>query len=145
MSQQTTNETGRILAKRERNRAEYLQSRQTQEAVLLRLGIGEKRILDAAAASAGLSRSAFAQLYLIPIAAALTEERINALTRLTTARTAALSTVLAALIDLEINKPAVDTLPSELDREVSLAFDDLFSIRRAPDEGPEADATQLGL
>lgn len=145
MSQRTTNETGRILAKRERNRAEYLQSRQNQEAVLLRLGIGEKRILDAAAASAGLSRSAFAQLYLIPIVAALTEERIQALTRLTAARTAALSTVLAALIDSEINKPAVDTLPSELDREVSLAFDDIFSVGRARDGGPGAEATQPGL
>lgn len=135
MSNQSINSEARAIAKRERNRSDYLRSTKTQEAVLLRLGVGEKRILDAAAANAGLSRSAFAQLYLVPIAAALTTERLQALTRLTASQTISLSTALAMLIDTEIEKLTIGAPFSELDEDVSLAFDELFDVDRMQNNG----------
>lgn len=137
MSNQSIKSDARILAKRERNRSDYRRSTKTQEAVLLRLGVGEKRILDRAAANAGLSRSAFAQLYLVPIAAALTTERLQALTQLTASRTVSLSTALATLIDAEIAKVLVDGPFSDADDDVSLAFDELFDVDRAQSNGSD--------
>lgn len=139
MSNQSIKSEARILAKRERNRSDYRRSTKTQEAVLLRLGVGEKQILDRAAANAGLSRSAFAQLYLVPIAAALTTERLQTLTQLTASRTVSLSTALATLIDTEIEKLTVGAPLSDLDGNVSLAFDELFDVNRAQSNGRDPD------
>lgn len=128
MTKQAVDGDIRLLAKRERNRADYQRSKTSQEAVLLRLGAGEKRILDQAASNAGLSRSAFAQLYLVPIAAALTTERLGALTTMTWTRKIALSTAIANLIDAQAAALEAPLIEAESQAEISLAFDELFSV-----------------
>lgn len=128
MTKQTLDGAKRRLAKRERNRADYERSKASQEAVLLRLGSGEKRILDEAASNAGLSRSAFAQLYLVPIAAALTVERLEILTTMTWKRKIALSTAIAVLIDVQTNELASGSIEPENQEDISLAFDELFTV-----------------
>jgi hypothetical protein len=127
MTKQAVDGDIRLLAKRERNRADYQRSKASQEAVLLRLGAGEKRILDQAASNAGLSRSAFAQLYLVPIAAALTNERLDTLTTMTWTKKIALSTAIAILIDAQAAPEA--PLSDEADHaRIALSFDELFSV-----------------
>jgi hypothetical protein len=128
MTKQTVSGTKRQLAKRERNRADYERLKASQEAVLLRLGSGEKRILDEAASNAGLSRSAFAQLYLVPIAAALTVERLEILTTITWKRKIALSTAIAVLIDLQTNELSGGAIEPESQEDIALAFDELFAV-----------------
>lgn len=54
--------------RREANRAYYRRAKTKQEAVLLRLDVGDLARLDQACATASLSRSAFAKLYLLPLA-----------------------------------------------------------------------------
>jgi hypothetical protein len=128
MTKQTLDGAKSRLAKRERNRADYERSKASQEAVLLRLGSGERRILDEAASNAGLSRSAFAQLYLVPIAAALTVERLEILTTMTWKRKIALSTAIAVLIDVQTNELAGGSIEPENQENISLAFDELFAV-----------------
>lgn len=137
MTKQAIDGAERRLAKRERNRADYKRSKTSQEAVLLRLGAGEKRILDEAASNAGLSRSAFAQLYLVPIAAALTIERLEALTTMTWTRKIALSTAIAALIDAQTNELSGASIEPESPEDISLAFDELFAVSSSSRDGIE--------
>ena len=61
----------RTSKKSRRNKLDYLARKKRDHHVLLRLGNGSHKQLDAACESAGLSRSAFATLYLPPILAAL--------------------------------------------------------------------------
>lgn len=128
MTKQAVDGDIRLLAKRERNRADYQRSKASQEAVLLRLGAGEKRILDQAASNAGLSRSAFAQLYLVPIAAALTTERLGTLTTMTWTMKIGLSTAIANLIDAQSAAPEAPLNDAENHAGIALSFDELFSV-----------------
>jgi len=113
-------------AKSERNRSDYCRTKKTQEPVLLRLGVGEKRGLDQAAFNTGLSRSAFAQLYLIPICAALTSERLGALDQIMRARGIGLSTLVATLLDNATAEISGLRTASEDLSLISEAFDTLF-------------------
>lgn len=137
MTKQAVDGAERRLAKRERNRADYQRSKASQEVVLLRLGAGEKQILDQAASNAGVSRSAFAQLYLVPIAAALTIERLEALTAMTWTRKIALSTAIAAIIDAQTNELYGASIEPESPEDISLAFDKLFAVRSSSSDDIE--------
>jgi hypothetical protein len=57
--------------KQQANRAHYVKMTGRQESALLRLDIGDLARLDRARATAGLSRSAFVKLYLLPCADAV--------------------------------------------------------------------------
>ncbi len=57
-------EDSRVQAKRERNRRDYERSKTEREHVLLRLDPGGAASLDAAARRAGLTRAAFARMFL---------------------------------------------------------------------------------
>jgi hypothetical protein len=59
------------IDKREANRAYYLKAKARREAALLRFEVGDLARLDHACSAAGLSRSAFAKLYLLPLADAI--------------------------------------------------------------------------
>lgn len=60
-------------AKSDRNRRAYLKSKKECDVVLLRLDPGGRTALDEASRAAGLSRAAFARIYLIPLVEVLTE------------------------------------------------------------------------
>jgi len=61
----------RTRRKSERSKAAYAAAKASTEATLLRLDRGSLARLDAARRQAGLSRSAFVEIYLLPIADAL--------------------------------------------------------------------------
>jgi len=84
--------------KRERNRAHYLESKQRQDAALLRLDKGDLARFDAARSAAGLSRSAFATLYLLPVADALAS-RLADIERARKDRGISLGTFIAQAVD----------------------------------------------
>lgn len=85
-------------SKRERNRADYLARRSTQDAVLLRLDKGDAAILDSACRAAGLSRAAFARLYLVPLCGVLAA-RAPQIDQARIYRRQSLKTYLAAALD----------------------------------------------
>lgn len=108
--------------KREANRAYYLKTRGRQEAALLRLDQGDLARLDRSCAAAGLSRSAFAKLYLLPLADAITA-RIGEIEAVRVARGASLATfiehAIAEALASEHAAPAVQSAAAD-------EFDALF-------------------
>lgn len=57
--------------KRRRNAQDYQSSKSKQDHILLRLDKGDRARLDSACSTVGLSRAAFAKLYLLPLTDAL--------------------------------------------------------------------------
>ena len=108
------------------NRAHHARLRNMQEHLLLRLQPGDRARVDAGASACGLSRAAFAQLYLVPFAAALTPGRVAKLAELSSRQCIGLAAVFGRLIDrAELSAPSeppVATLAAE--------FDELFGAER---------------
>lgn len=106
--------------KRERNRADYLARKGCADHVLLRLDKGGAAILDAAAKAGGLSRAAFARLYLAPLAEALAG-RMAAVDRARAARGQSLRSFVAEALASAIaahggaEPPAPHTAADEFD------------------------------
>ena len=122
-----TNENRRVDldAKRESNRKHYSATKGAQDHLLVRLNKGERSAIDLAAAAADLSRTAFFQLYLVPICAALTRDRIAALAGLTRSRTISLATAIGLLIDAEMDRPESE-VHSIADEKLMDEFESLF-------------------
>jgi hypothetical protein len=89
--------------RRESNRAHYLLSKQLQDAVLLRIDKGDLARLDRACHVAGLSRSAFATLYLLPMANALSA-RFDDIETARAKRGISLETFFARAIDASLSE-----------------------------------------
>ena len=105
------------------NRSQHAKLKAQQDHVLLRLGKGDRGALDVAASAAGVSRAAFAQLYLVPFAAAMDSARLGKLAALGEAQRIGLTSVLARLIDQASSPQAI----SGGDREaIASEFDALF-------------------
>ena len=67
MSKTTYTYEQRKALKSQRNRDNYHKAKTTQDKVILRLDKGQLAKLDAASSASGLSRAAFARLFLFPI------------------------------------------------------------------------------
>lgn len=109
----------------EQNQAYYGRSKLSKDHLLLRLDKGGKSLIDAAAHAAGLSRPAFFQLYLIPLCATFTAERLEQIARISHDRRLSIVTLLSELIDTAIENHSPDaagSMPS-----VAVAFDELFN------------------
>lgn len=117
-----------------RNQRYYEKTKGAQDQVLMRLNKGERAILDSAALAAGLTKAAFFQLYLAPMAAVLTPERLQRLNRLTLLRKISISTAVARLIDAQLSQleASVET-DLAASAEVSIAFDSLFAKSFPPE------------
>ena len=104
------------------NRAHHARRKAEQDQVQLRLQRGDRLALDAAACAAGFSRTAFAQLYLVPFAQSLSAERLAKLAALGAGQRLGLAAVLGRLIDYaELGAPTHAPAPALSDE-----FDDLF-------------------
>lgn len=90
--------------KQEANRAHYAKIKGRQEAALLRLDVGDLAKLDEARAVAGLSRSAFAKLYLLPIASEVAA-RFEEVELTRSAGRMSLATFIARALDLALRPP----------------------------------------
>ena len=110
---------------RQRNKADYLARKNRCDDVLLRLDKGDAAILDAACKAAGLSRSAFAKLHLIPLLAALTPRMVD-VDRARIARAQTLATFLGAAIDLTLIDSSSQI--SQNAHKTSSQFDDIFGL-----------------
>lgn len=113
----------RTEAKRLRNKRAHAASQLVCDHVLLRLDKGGAATLDAAGAEAGLSRSAFARLYLEPLVSALAPN-LHAIDEASRARGQSLAQFLASAIEralLPAPEQAADALPAAAD------FDRLFA------------------
>jgi hypothetical protein len=95
-------------AKRRSNRKSHAVSKTRQEHALLRLDLGSLAVLDSASSAAGLSRSAFASIYLVPLTAALADRMPDIDLALRT-RKLTLSTFLARAIDAALAGQAEET------------------------------------
>ena len=116
---------GEKAAKRaEANRAHHARLKASQDHLLLRLQRGDRARMDAAAARCGISRAAFAQLYLVPFSEALTSERVAKLAMLGGQRRLGLGSLLGGLIDLAPAEAA--GAPASAPAELSGEFDALF-------------------
>ncbi|MES2149881.1 MAG: hypothetical protein V4508_08805 [Pseudomonadota bacterium] len=113
-------------AKAQRNRAHYLQSASTHEHALLRFGPGDLAIFDGACAAAGLSRSAFARIYLVPLMAVLAD-KLPAIDGAKRKRNQSLATFLSDAIDASASKALA---PDDDATRAGIEFDALFG---APD------------
>ena len=111
--------TDRAAQRATANKAHYARLKASQDHLLLRLQKGDCARLDAAAARCGISRAAFAQLYLVPFSEALTSERVAKLARLGRQRRLGLGSLLGNLIDLApdeaLGAPAAGKLSEEFD------------------------------
>ena len=115
-------QTDKRAIKAQSNRAQHQKLKATQEHLLLRVQRGERSAIDSGARACGLSRAAFAQLYLVPFATALTEERVAKLAALGASQRLGLAALFGRLIDrADLSSPA-DTPAAALSEE----FDDLF-------------------
>lgn len=115
-------EIDRRARKAASNRAHHARRKAEQDQVLLRLQKGDRLALDAAAGVAGLSRTAFAQLYLIPFARALSEERLAKLAALGASQRLGLAAIFCRLVDQAKTGAPAEAPSSALSEE----FDDLF-------------------
>jgi hypothetical protein len=106
----------------EQNKSQHQRLRSLQDHILLRLHKGDRLSVDTAAGACGLSRAAFAQLYLVPFAEALTPERVKKLAVLGSRQRLGLASVFGRRIDQASISSRSDTPASELSAE----FDELF-------------------
>lgn len=116
------------LRKRERNRTDYLARKVSEDHVLLRLDKGGAASLDAAAKAAGLSRAAFARLYLAPLAEALAG-RLADVDRARFARAQSLRSFVANALDIAIEAIEAHGDPSATQPSAAAEqFDDMFGV-----------------
>jgi len=109
--------------KSQQNQRDYLARKLRQEHFLLRLDKGDLEILGHASTAAGLSRSAFARIYLFPIIATLSE-RMSDIDRARIARTQSLETFIGRAIDSALKTSEAPSSPQSL--EAIDEFDHLF-------------------
>ena len=109
-------------ARKRQNREHHARAKARQNHALLRLDKGDLAVLDAASAAAGLSRSAFAGMFLLPMAAALAL-RIDAVERARAARRQSLGTFLARALDAQLAAAPEPLAPDRVAGE----FDELFA------------------
>lgn len=107
--------------KSERGKAAYAASKASGESALLRLDKGSLARLDGARVGLGLSRSAFAQIYLLPIAEALAE-RLPEIDAACRARGFSIATLVRQALSSELAREAAEPAGAEAAAE----FDDLF-------------------
>lgn len=98
MSKKKYTDEQRKAIKSQRNRDDYFKAKTTQDKVILRLDKGELAKLDAASSASGLSRAAFARLFLSPILDAMSS-RLGAIDVARTARRQSLAQFLGHAID----------------------------------------------
>lgn len=108
--------------KQEVNRAHYAKIKGHQEAALFRLDVGDLAKLDEARGVAGLSRSAFAKLYLLPMASEVAA-RFAEVERARSAGGMSLGTFIARAIDLALAPPEHSRADM---RDACAEFDRLF-------------------
>ena len=111
----------RSSKKRLRNASDYRSSKAAQDHVLLRLDKGDRARLDAACLAAGLSRAAFAKLYLMPLADGLAA-RLPQIERARSIQSVSLATFLSRAVDLALRDPENRHPPPAISSE----FDALF-------------------
>lgn len=108
--------------RRKANRDYYRKSKAKFEATLLRLDVGDLTRLDQACQAAGLSRSAFAKLYLLPLSDAIAM-RLGEIEVARIARGISLATFIdRAIANALAAEPPAPTAPSAASNE----FDALF-------------------
>ena len=109
-------------AKRARNARDYLAAKPKQDQILLRLDKGSARLIDEASQSAGVSRAAFARLYVLPIVATL-GPKLRCIDEAARGRGKSLQQFLAAAIDSALAgaEPAIHG-----ESAAASEFDDLF-------------------
>lgn len=108
-----------------RNRREYLKSKEERDIVLLRLDPGGRAALDKASKAAGLSRAAFARIYLMPLVEVLAE-RAPAIDAARKGASQSLMTFLSRSLDQALSaRPA---LPAEQADTVAKKFEELFGV-----------------
>ena len=112
-------------AKSERNRLDYLKSKEERDIVLLRLDPGSRAALDKASKAAGLSRAAFARIYLMPLVEVLAE-RAPAIDAARRASGQSLPTFLSRSLDQALAPRAVVADPAA--DMVAQEFHDLFGM-----------------
>lgn len=113
-------------SKSERNRREYLRSKEERDIVLFRLDPGGREALDRAGKAAGLSRAAFARIYLMPLVGVLAE-RAPAIEAARRVSGQSLPTFLSRALDQALAPP-----PSVADHSADMLaqeFQDLFGVR----------------
>lgn len=110
--------------KQRRNHADYLASKERQDHLLLRLDKGDGKLISQASNQAGLSRSAFARTYLLPVLAALIP-RMADIDRARIARAQSLETFIGRALDQALRSEAIEGTP-ELAAATSEEFDQLF-------------------
>ena len=112
-------------AKSERNRRDYLKSKKERDIVLLRLDPGSRAALDKASKVAGLSRAAFARIYLMPLVEVLAE-RAPAIDAARRASCQSLSTFLSRSLDQALAPtPVVEDQAADM---LAQEFQDLFGV-----------------
>jgi len=109
------------LGRAKSNRAAYVKEKQRQDRLLLRLDKGSAADIDAAAGKAGLSRAAFARMYLAPCLAAL-GSRSAAIERARAADGRSLARFLSDAIDHAASAGQLRNPP----RSVGCEVDELF-------------------
>ena len=108
--------------KKLRNALDYQSAKSKQDHVLLRLDKGDRARLDAACSAVGLSRTAFARLYLMPMADGMAT-KLHLIERARAAQNVSLSTFLGRAIEQAINSSMNGpTAPAAITTE----FDALF-------------------
>ena len=110
--------------KRERNRRDYERSKKGGEHVLLRLDPGGSAALDAAANAAGLSRAAFARIFLPAIIAAVGSRYLD-IERARAGSSSSLAQFLASAIEQALS-PASNRIEAAPLTEAASEFDRLF-------------------
>lgn len=112
-----------VAAKKKcRNAQDYRSSKDKQDHVLLRLEKGDRSRLDAACSATGLSRTAFARLYLMPLVDGLAE-KLQGIERARSAKNVSLSTFLSRALEQAINDSERLSAPPAI---VGNEFDSLF-------------------
>ena len=110
--------------KKRRNALDYRSAKSKQDQVLLRLDKGDRTRLDAACAAIGLSRTAFARLYLMPLADGLAT-KLHLIEQARATQNVSLSTFLSRAIEQAINVPMnAPSAPAVITTE----FDALFGL-----------------
>lgn len=115
-----------LEAKRAARRASYRRAKPRQEAALLRLEKGDLARLDQACARAGLSRSSFAKLYLLPAAEAIAR-RLADIDAARAASRLSLESFLARALDSQLEAEG-----REPSAPVGAEFDSLFASKDPP-------------
>ena len=114
--------TGRLRqGKSAANRAHYEKVKGNLDSVVMRLEKGGRARIDKAARACGLTRVAFAQLYLLAFAEAIQPHRVAKLGALSCGRRVNLATALGRLID-----EAEGEVGSSNASHLTAEFDELF-------------------